>query len=393
MKFKSQEILKILCILCIPVSDNVYAEASQFVGVTIKNNTENNIFLEKYRLWDRTGKTPNVEIMSLHENYFYSKGNPLRGAGGIYVYKLEEGLYLDMVFRQNHYGYYEYQLCFSDRARLKFGDRMYVEDFNKLNPNGMLGCTSDTSHSNKFYDKELSYEDIKILVHVDPKKTGAFKAYNSKQMTITLSNKCKNNPIYQSASFMYTKKIPQREAIYAMHDGCLYYNYCPVTSGSINKICNFNRESDFYTGEFYPVSSDAEIVSLFSNSKTSIKQNGSIHVSYKEKPADLGFIQRPVGNKDIRIGQQVSASDLRYIMDEVDQQYCDYIKLKNKNVICNNSTYAMQPRIANKLKYIDIKYLNYYSCHVSSLTYPNIGYNICKLTKKYTILNGVITEK
>lgn len=391
MKLKLQKILKLLCVPCILVSNYVYAEAAQFVGVTMKNNTEDNIHLERYRFWDRTGITPDADILSRTENYFYSKGAPLRGAGGIYVYKLEDGLYLDMIFRQNHYGYYEYQVCFSDRARLKFSDRMYVGDYNKLNPAGMLSCAVDTSNSNKFVDKGLSYEDVTVLVHVKTEKSGAFKAYNSKQMTITIDNKCRDNPVYQSASFIYTKEVPSREAIYAMHKGCLYYSYCPPKSGSVNKMCNFKGENDVYTGAFYPVSSDNEIVSLFSNQAT--RGIGDKIIGYKEKPADRDFIQHITGNKNIRVGQKVSASDLRSVMDEVDQQYCDYITSKNKDSICHNSTYAMQPRVANQLKYIDKKYLNRYNCYVSSLTYPNIGYNICQLTSKYTILNGVITEK
>ncbi|ETO41255.1 hypothetical protein [Morganella sp. EGD-HP17] len=398
MKFSLQMVLKFLCVTFIATNNYAHAEAGQFVGVTMKNNMDDKIYLEKFNMWERRGSLPDNEIQSHAESYAHSKGQPLRGTGGIYVYKLEDGLYLDMLFRQDHYGDYEYQVCLSDRARIKFtnGNRMYYKDYNKQNPDGQLICVTDSSKSKEYLDKKFLYEDVSVLVQVKTAKSGAFNLYNSKYMTITVDNSnCKGNPVYQSATFRFTKKIPTQEAIYAMYDGCLYYNYCPPKSDSSseNKLCEFERETNFYTGNFYPVSSDIEIVSLFRDLKSSMKQNDTKFITYNNKPGDRGFVQRNAGDENIRVGRKIPATELRRVMDEVDKQYCDYISSKNKNSVCHNITYAMQPRIANQLKYIDEKHLDKYSCYVSSLTYPNIGSNICQLTKKYTISDGVIVSR
>lgn len=391
MKFKLQMLLRFLCVTFIAASNYAHAEAGQFVGVTMKNNMDENIYLEKFGMWERSGSLPDGVIQSHTESYAHSKGLPLRGTGGIYVYKLEDGLYLDMLFRQDHYGDYEYQVCLSDRARVNFtnGSRMYYKDYNKLNPDGKIICVTDSSKSKEYLDKKFSYEDVSVLVQVKTAKSGAFNMYNSKYMTITVDNSnCKGNPVYQSATFKKTKAVLSREAIYAMHGGCLYYNYCPAKSK--NKLCDFESEDDFHTGTFYPVSSEVEIVSLFRNLESKIKESENKLISYDNKPADQGFLQE---SESIQVGKKVPAVDLRRVMDKVDNQYCDYISSKNKSRVCHNATYAMQPRIANQLKYIDKKHLDKYSCYVSSSTYPNIGSNICQLTRKYTISDGVIVSK
>ncbi|MEX6156636.1 hypothetical protein [Providencia manganoxydans] len=381
--------LKFILLCLMATSHYTYAEASQYVSVLIKNELDDNITLEKRLMWDRVGSLPAGVIYADNENRFHSKGLALRGTGGIYVHKIEDDLYLDMVFDQYHYGYFEYQVCLSNKARTNFhSDKTSIANYNKNNPTGKLDCKSDSSNSSSYQDKKVEYGDIVVKIHVVPKKVGVFKAYNAKEVTVTVDyGKCKGRQAFQSATFSQTQRVNSKDAVYALYDDCLYYSYCPQNSN----LCQFKNENNDFEGTFYPIKSDSDITNLFSRKNSIIHQNRLL--SYDKKAMDRGFSQKKVNSNLFKIGKKISATQLKQLMDDTDRDYCNYIAAKDKNKVCHNPTYAMQPRIANQLKYLDKKYLDKYVCYIHTTTYPNIGSNICELAPNFTIVNGKIESR
>ncbi|WP_368939645.1 hypothetical protein [Proteus mirabilis] len=363
--------LKLVFFSTLLLSASAYADKSQYVRLDLTNNTDEELINVEHSYVYRIDKGTNVsEPIGIGAvKTIKAKGNIGKGPGYGYVYKIHDNLYLDILFNVDQDGKHMLEICFSSKHRTFRG---YKETFG--DKESTLSCDMSIHFvlvKEKIFD--ISYGEYSIKGVMNGEKVGAFNLYAAYSAKMTLTGpKCSEAPkarldvsVYEDSTIRYIT------GYYAMIKGCPYFSYCPESSNDCTK-----DKYGYYRGDFYALPTSDETRFLFRNKDVAVVSSLGKLINYNIKPINREFKQK---STSIRVGDIVPAEKLEALMRETNKEYCAFSKKYDNKIICGEPKYTLQKRPSGQLKYLPVNELKNYDCFVDSITYPNIGSNVCYL--------------
>lgn len=380
---------KYLFLLLLIMSLSSHATKRHYTIMDLSNRLDNDVqvvFSKQWYDFDKDYKNPK-NMPKKEVTRIKAKGGIEAGPGFAYVFKINDNLYLDVVYSLYNNNYATYTFCFSSKQRAYSSSKEEFKD-----KDAILKCESKENKDNKGKIVTLGDDNFKYFslnyffyqfegdLHIKPVSwiTGPFgikagirdtgHVVNSK-----LKTGCSDSPKARLNMRILKKGMLRlNDGYYAMIDNCPYYSFCPKNSSYCEQ-----KNSYFFTGDFYVLPIKSETETLFKNSANSIVHKLGTIIDYNIKPMNKLFKQKT--NNNINVGDTVSGDKLYNLMKDTNDEYCKYSRQTNKNLICGEPKYTLQKRITGQLKYLPTKELKDYDCFVDSITYPNIGSNVCFL--------------
>lgn len=366
-----QLILKIFYTFLLLFSMSVYADKAHYLRMDVENKSA--ITLEyvysSYGPRSDKGYNPKVPIKPGKTGLLKSKGWIARGNYFAFVYRINKDLYLDifMSLYQNNYLIYEY--CFSNKQR------KFINDDNGFGDGGAaIVCDTGNSHSLLSHKFNISHHEYSFSGVIEGQNTGAFKLYRGYSFPAKFEGPdCSTKPKAKLGVKVSTDTLVTRnDGVFAMIASCPYFSYCPPNT----ELCKSKTVNGIYTGDFYWIPfSDQTLYLLRDKTYANVTLWGNIN-EYDKLPMNTSI---RLGKPNIKVGSIVTGDKLYDLLTEVNKSYCDASKKQNKDVICGEPKYTLQKRTSGEIKYLPAAELKNYDCYVDSVTYPNIGSNVCTL--------------
>lgn len=363
---------KVIYIFFLFFSISAYADRAHYIKMEIANNSGEDLINIYHKNWYKvdSGTDGSRPIKTDTVGLIKSKGKIGAGPGFGYAYKIHDGLYLDVFMSLYQNNAMNYEFCFSSVAR-KFinGDKGFGDK------EAILSCRKyHLQTDGRDRDFDIKYGAYSFSGYVNVEVVGAFGLYNGYFAHAELKgpNCFKAAKSRLGASIYEKSALRADDGYYAMFNGCPFFSYCPKGVNGCVK-----NDSGFYKGDFYALPFTEETLFLFKDKGNALVYLAGKTIDYNKKPVNSSFKQAPTIS--IQKGTVVSGQKLYDFAQRINDQYCQFSKNKNKEIICGEPKYTLQKRTSGQLRYLPAKELEHYDCFVDSTTYPNIGSNICYL--------------
>ncbi|MEY1271281.1 hypothetical protein [Proteus mirabilis] len=367
-----KKLFKFVYVLFLFFSASVYADRAHYIKMEITNDSGEDLINVYHNNWYKVdaGTDGSKPIRNDTVGVIKSKGKIGAGPGFGYVYKIHNGLYLDVFMSLYQNNAMNYEFCFSSVAR-KFinGDKGFGDVEKRLS------CRKyylQTDRNDRDFD--IKYGAYSFSGYVNVETVGVFGLYDGYFAHAKLKgpNCLKKTKSRLGASIYGYSGIQLEDGYYAMFEGCPFFSYCPKDS----KGCITNSVG-YYQGDFYALPFSDETLSLFKDKNDALVYLPGKTIDYNKKPVNRSFVQQKMTS--IRKDMIVSGRKLYEYALEVNKQYCQYSKNISADIICGEPKYSLQKRVSGQLRYLPTNELEHYDCFVDSIDYPNIGSNICYL--------------